>query len=45
LKDHPSIFDVYMSGFHGYVWQVDVRGSPEYLGIKPYIEGPAQETV
>jgi hypothetical protein len=45
LKDHPSIFDVYMSGFHGYVWQVDVRGSPEYLKIDSWIEGPAQEKV
>ena len=47
LKYHPSIFDVYMSGFHGYVWQVDTHGSPEYLGVGmvPWIEGPAQEKV
>lgn len=23
LKDHPSIFDAYLSGFHNYVWQID----------------------
>ena len=26
LKDHPSIFNAYISGFHTYIWQVGEKG-------------------
>jgi hypothetical protein len=42
LKDHPSIFDAYMAGFHTYIWQVDSHGTPEYLSIHPEIEGESK---
>lgn len=43
LKDHPSIFDAYLSGFHNYVWQVDADGSPEFQKLAPWIESSAKE--
>lgn len=42
LKDHPSIFDAYLSGFHNYVWQIDTEG-PEFQKLNPWIESSATE--
>jgi hypothetical protein len=42
LKDHPSIFDAYLSGFHNYIWQIDAEG-PEFQKLTPWIEGSAKE--
>lgn len=39
LKAHPSIFDVYLAGFHTYIWQVNALGQPEYVSIKADIQG------
>jgi hypothetical protein len=33
LKAHPSIFDVYLAGFHTYIWQVNSNGKLEYLDL------------
>ena len=33
LKEHSSIFDTYLSGFHTYVWQANSKGVPEYQDI------------
>lgn len=33
LKEHSSIFDTYLSGFHTYVWQTNSKGVPEYQDI------------
>lgn len=37
LRAHPSIFDVYLAGFHTYIWQANVIGLPEYVDIVPDI--------
>lgn len=39
LKAHPSIFDVYLAGFHTYVWQANSFGKPEYSSIQAEVEG------
>lgn len=39
LKTHSSIFDVYVAGFHTYIWQVNALGQPEYATIEPEIQG------
>lgn len=44
LVDHPSIFDVYLSGFHNYVWQVTAEG-PEFQRTKVEVESAAREVV
>ena len=31
LKAHPSIFDVYLAGFHTNIWEEDKNGQPKYL--------------
>lgn len=41
LVDHPSIFDVYLSGFHNYVWQVTADG-PEFQRMKVEVESGAR---
>ena len=33
LKDHPSIFDAYLAGFHTYIWQTNSNGQPEWKEI------------
>ena len=43
LRAHPSIFDVYLAGFHTYIWQNNVIGLPEYVDITPDIEGEAKQ--
>jgi hypothetical protein len=42
LRVHPSIFDVYLSGFHTYIWQSNKEGLPEYTDLKAIIEGEAK---
>ena len=31
LRAHPSIFDVFIAGFHTNIWEEDKNGSPKYL--------------
>ena len=39
LKAHPSIFDVYLAGFHTHIWEVDEIGLPNYCSAECLIEG------
>jgi hypothetical protein len=42
IQEHPALFNVYLTGFHTYVWQVD-NGEPLYLRITPYLECYARQ--
>jgi len=39
LKLHPSIFDVYLQGFHTYIWEVDNLNRPKYTTATCQVSG------
>ena len=43
IQEHPGLFNVYLSGFHTYIWQVGDNDEPEYFRVTPWIESPAVE--
>jgi hypothetical protein len=46
LLRHPSIFDVYLAGFHTQVWECEANGKPKYMTVAPiHIEGECKMTV
>jgi hypothetical protein len=44
IRNHQKIFNIYFEGFHSYIWTLDDdTGTPQYLKITPFIEGPCME--
>jgi uncharacterized protein YllA (UPF0747 family) len=41
LENHPSIFKIYLSGFHTYIWQ-HTDGKPDFMDITSWIEGKSK---
>jgi hypothetical protein len=45
LKVHPSIFDVYLAGFHTYIWEVDNMNRPKYTTASCQVSGNCKMTI
>lgn len=43
IREHLALFNVYMAGFHTYIWQ-ETDGQVEFNNISPWMEGEATET-
>ena len=43
IQEHPSLFNVYLTGFHTYIWQVDENDEPEYFKAMSWVESDAEQ--